>query len=347
MKPRHRYIILFFTILCSSSYANTSDSNWDVFGTLLLRSDNVAGLPGNRDDFERIKSSLRFGSRYQSNNFEFGVAIRAALASDDNRDNKRNLDNVESNGFDADELYLRWMATPSSELIVGKTWLPLNLSTLVWDPDLRPIGAFLSHTQSGGQSEFIFSANYFNVDHLYNDDSRVAALQAQWNSNPGGNGWSLIGSYLDIDAIDNYPQIGLSRSNRRATNSLLNDFRIANIQIIRSWGIDMPAELTLEWVINTAANDRDDGARVKFTLGGTQQGDWHYAYTYQRIQRDALVAAFNDDDWWFPSWMRGHRIAASYALTDTNRIQVSGFYERRDDQQEHLKRILLDFIWNF
>jgi hypothetical protein len=48
---------------------------------------------------------------------------------------------------------------------------------------------------------------------------------------------------------------------------------------------------------------------------------------YQGIEQDAIVAAFNDDDWWFATWTKGFRISTSYGVTEDIFVQVSYFDE--------------------
>ena len=67
----------------------------------------------------------------------------------------------------------------------------------------------------------------------------------------------------------------------------------------------------------------------------------------QRIQREALVAAFNDDDWWFPTRMRGTTAWFAYGINNSLRLKAAFFTERRDDQEKNNKRALFDLQYFF
>ena len=64
--------------------------------------------------------------------------------------------------------------------------------------------------------------------------------------------------------------------------------------------------------------------------------------SWQRIQRDAVPAAFNEDDWWFHSAARGVMPWVAYGLDETWSVQLSGFFERPDGRDERITRVLLD-----
>ena len=66
---------------------------------------------------------------------------------------------------------------------------------------------------------------------------------------------------------------------------------------------------------------------------------------FERIQQDAVMGAFNEDDWWFPTRMRGSRVWLAYGVTDDVRLRLSWFRERRDDLTARVDRLFLDMPW--
>ena len=61
-----------------------------------------------------------------------------------------------------------------------------------------------------------------------------------------------------------------------------------------------------------------------------------------RVQRDAVLAAFAEDDWWFHSFARGYMPWVAYGINQNWTVQASGFFERRDGVDEYTERLLLD-----
>ncbi len=102
---------------------------------------------------------------------------------------------------------------------------------------------------------------------------------------------------------------GLTRTNRRvpANGPLLGDYRLLDLQLVGRTAVgEWPLEARVDVVRNLGADDQRDGARFSLVLGSRfQPGGWEFGYSNQRIQRDAVLAAFNEDDWWFHSFTHG------------------------------------------
>ena len=79
--------------------------------------------------------------------------------------------------------------------------------------------------------------------------------------------------------------------------------------------------------------------------GPRQPGGLQFGVAIERIQRDAVLAAFNSDDWWFHSNLRGQLAWIAYGIDPTWSLRLSGFRELRDGLDgldEHTHRLRLD-----
>jgi hypothetical protein len=320
-------------------------SGWSWFGDALLRGDQVRNLTG-RDDLERVRGRLRLGIRYDTGAWQFGAAVEGTHGSDDDRDNVRNNDNEESDDLELDRLYARWQPGEDTWALLGKSAFPLTLTPMVWDQDLRPVGASASHRWAAGESGHVgVTGGYFAGDHLYGDDSRLAAAQLFWLFDEGGP-WAgdLLLSFLYFDDLDRLTEKRVTRTNRRIGNRLVSDYELADLQLgVRFGAGDLPLELRVDLVHNLGADDQNDGARASLVLGSSRlPGGWELGYAQQRIQRDAVMAAFNSDDWWIHSVVRGGMLWLGYGFSERVSGQVSAFSERRDDQTQTVHRVLVD-----
>ena len=99
-----------------------------------------------------------------------------------------------------------------------------------------------------------------------------------------------------------------------------------------------------------AAKEEGDGQALEanLTLGriGTP-GNWRFFYIFQYIEQDALIGAYNTDDWWFHTWYRGHRIGLSYTFLPSVFVQGSFMVQQRLDREQWLNRILIDLVKMF
>jgi hypothetical protein len=320
------------------------ESAWRFSGDASLRAESTSGFTA-RDDIERLRSRLRLGMVHDNGVWQLRALAKAGLGTDDNRDNLRNLDNEKSDAIGIDELAVGWRGE-QFQWQAGKTGLPLVSSPLTWDRDLRPIGASLRIDRPIGDfHRWSATAGYFAPDHLYDDDSRLSAAQLSWFINEGGIvGGELHVGYWHYDDLDRATQSGLMRSNARIGNRLVSDFRLINVQgVLRRFFDATPLELRLDLVDNLGADRDNQGVRFSMVYGSSLvPGQWEFATAFQRIGRDAVPAAFNEDDWWFHSAARGVMPWVAYGIDETWSVQLSGFFERADGRDERIKRYLLD-----
>ena len=68
---------------------------------------------------------------------------------------------------------------------------------------------------------------------------------------------------------------------------------------------------------------------------------------FQYVEQDALLGAYNTDDWWFHSWYRGHRIGLALTVLPDVFVQGSVVFQQRLDRQNYLNRILVDLVKMF
>ncbi len=321
-------------------------SGWVTHADVLLRAERTESIPGRADDLERFRFRGRFGLRREFDRLEFGATLEGAVGSDRNQDNRANNDNERSDSVNLDELYLRWRAGENTTLLAGKTVFPIALTPLVWDDDLRPIGLSASHAIPVGDfSRLNLVGGYFAGDHLYDDDSRIAALQLGWFWNEGMDfsGDAQL-AWLDFSDLQTLVDRGLGRTNRRVAGVLVSDYQLLDLQVgIQARVNDALWRARVDLVRNTGANENSDGARFSAIYGDSRQaGGLEIGFAIQRFQRDAVLAAFSSDDWWFHSFARGVMPWVAYGFNDHWRLQLSGFRETRDGIADPTDRLLLD-----
>jgi len=321
--------------------------NWGWLGDFWAGYDHVSGIPNGRDDVSRLLTRVRAGAFWNiSPTWEAVGVARATQGSDSNDDNRRNNDNERSDSIGLDQLFVRWRPGEATSVTLGKTPLPLELSPMVWDTDLRPAGVALD--QSFAVSEFDrlqLVAGYFAGQHLYGDESRIGAVELAWRWHEGApTRAAALLSYLDFDDLGELTSQGLARTNTIANGRLVNDYRLLDAQAVGhltagAW----PIEARFDYVNNLGADDANEGVRGTLVVGdSTQPHGWELGAVAQRIQRDAVMAAFNSDDWWFHSAARGQMLWVGYGLDATWSLRLAGFHERRDGLDEYTDRIKVD-----
>ena len=321
--------------------------SWGWFGDFWTGYDHVSGLPNNRDDLSRLRARLRAGVFWNiAPTWEIVGSVRVAQGSDSNDDNRRNNDNERSDSIGLDRLFVRWKPGDNTSVTLGKTPLPLDLSPMLWDADLRPAGVALDHSVALSEFDRLqFVVGYFAGQQLYGDESRIGAAEIAWRWHEGAPlRASALLSYLDFNNLEELTGEGLARTNTIVAGRLVNDYRLLDLQLVaHAQAGRWPIDARLDFVNNLGADDANEGARASVSMGDrTQPHGWEFGYTFQRIQRDAVMAAFNSDDWWFHSAVRGHLVWIGYGIDSTWNLRLAGFHERRDGLDEYTNRIRLD-----
>ena len=324
-------------------------SAWSWFGDLMLRYDRVTDIPRPVEpDIHAAFARARFGVLYDPiPALEFGAAVKLADASIANEDNRSYNLNERANDVALDQAFVRWRPNDNASLLAGKAVFPLELSPMVWDSDLRPIGVSGQFALPIGEFDRIgFTAGYFAGDLPYGDDSRIGALQAAYRWREGApTSAAVLLSYLDFSDLQQATLQGLTRTNRRIGTQLVSDYRLLDLQMVgrmHPWA-EWPLELRVDLLRNVGADNLRDGARGSIVLGDRlQPHGWEFGLAAQRIQRDAAMAAFNSDDWWFHSFAHGVMPWVGYGFNATWSLRVAGFHEQRDAAKVYTDRLLVD-----
>jgi hypothetical protein len=323
------------------------DQTWIPVGDFWTGYDHVSGIPNNRDDVSRLRARVRVGTFWNPTpTWEIGGVARFAQGTDSNDDNRRNNDNERSDDIALDQLFIRWRPGENTSVTLGKAPLPLEFSPMVWDQDFRPAGiAFDQSIPIGEFDRLQFVGGYFSGQNLYGDQSRVTAAQIalRWHEGAPLRG-SVLLSYLGFADLDELTLEGLTRTNTVVAGHLVNDYRLVDLQFVGHAEVGhWPIDARIDLLTNQGADDSNDGARASLSIGDrTKPRGWEFGYAFQRIQRDAAMAAFNSDDWWFHSAVRGHLVWIGYGIDATWSLRLAGFHELRDGLDEYTDRIRLD-----
>ena len=334
-------------ITADASVAETvTPSDWVLFGDFWSRAERTDAIPNRSDDLERLRARARVGVRRVFADVEFGAGLEAALGSDGDRGNRANNDNERSDDVNLDEFYLRWQISDEAHLLLGKTAFPIALTPLVWDDDLRPVGVSASRSFPMGDSHRLsLVGGYFAGDHLYGDQSRIAAAQIGWQFHETSNfGGDVALAYLDFSDLQTLVDQGFGRTNLRTQGRLVSDYELLDLQLGLHWRVhDWPLAVRGDWVHNLGAKANDQGGRFSAVLGDSRRArNWELGLAIQRIQRDAVLAAFNSDDWWFHSFAQGHMPWIAYGVDAHWRLRLALFDEQRDGIAHDTQRWALD-----
>lgn len=284
-------------------------------------------------------------------NLRLGVRAVFDFGTEDHEDPY--YDNFINRGANLDRYYVLWR--PGEFAIRGgKFGMPLVATEMMWDRDLQTLGGAVSWIpMSLARGALTFAGAFFYGPQHFQDTSRIGVGQVVGRfGDEAGLQVEASASYwgYDMRDIDDayFRQNTLRLEPGRPRYA--SDFHVADLLVRLRFPIGpVPMTVSLDGVRNFAA---DEGRRNAFegsvTAGalGTP-GQLRASYSYQYIQRDAMVGAYNSDDWWYHTWYEGHRVAVAWTFLPNLYLQGAFTLQRRLDTQYWVNRYLVDLVKMF
>jgi hypothetical protein len=250
-------------------------------------------------------------------------------------------DNFFSRDARLDLFYARLKAGP----IVaegGRFLMPLPLTELIWDADLRPRGGVLSLDlhQEGSLSGFAIRGIYALGSHWFEDESEFfgGSVELAIESGPRSQ-FVLAGSYLDFRDLGTLDPRIRRQNTRDPLGLLAYDYRVADVVARLTSGGQLPLSFVVDYCWNTAISENNKGLWLEVAMGELEISRARLDYTYAKIDPDATVAAFNADDFYWATGVEVHRVdlasatgrgSSLHAITSWQRFKDSPIPEERE-----------------
>jgi hypothetical protein len=328
------------------------------YGDLRWTFDRVRDRPGATSDLSTTRLAVRAGLSFAPPGDVVGLeaGLRASRGGERNAEARLAFRNELPDTVEVDLLGLRAGGSLGT-FRVGKMRSPFRLTELLWDDDLRPVGAaWVSPPWTVREIDLRVAAAGFARSRLDLEDGIVSITQIAARLRPEGtSGGETTVSYLAFGDLDELARNGLVRQNRSVAAppgyvggvQFVEKFTVVDVQVAgRGEFARTLWTATLDVARNLAAETDSDALRARAGLGGFGlPGGLEVGYVYQRIERDAVVGAYNSDDWWFHSRSCGHQIWVRVGQTPWPELRIAGFDERRDDLATRTRRTLIELRW--
>jgi len=263
----------------------------------------------------RIRARLMISAMV---NDEWDVAFRMATGETDLIDDTLIADPVSTNqtlgkfssrkDFWLDLAYFDYHPTAVEGLNVlgGKIENPFHVvgkNQLMWDGDLNPEGVALKYAKGLGESATVHvSGGGFWLNEESSDaDTSLWGVQAYLKQDLGNSDYVLAGAgwydYGNLQSLED--EFGIGFGNTLVDDEWVNDYDI--LELFAEYGTEvagLPVALFGTWVENTAATTSGDTAWLAgATVGKAKDpGSWQFGYDYRDVERDAVLAVWNDSD---------------------------------------------------
>jgi hypothetical protein len=225
------------------------------------------------------------------------------------------------------------------------------VTEMIWDRDLRPQGGAvtLQARDANGVSRFSVTGLYANGSHVFEDDNVDMLMASAQATFPGAmdSSFQLVASYIEWRNINNL-ESPIRRQNTKVDGLLVKPYRVVDAIARISQGGNLPVQLVANMCWNTAVSENGRGLWLAAVLGGIKTSRLQAEYTCASIDKDATLAAYDADDFFWETGWKGQRVDLGSQTSDRTSIHVVGEIMRFKDspdpeQRDHnVKRLRLE-----
>ena len=218
----------------------------------------------------------------------------------------------------------------------GRFFMPIAFTEMIWDRDLRPQGGAVS-LGFGESSRLSLTGLYATGSHVFEDESVMYGGALDLSIATGVQSkLQLVGAYLQWEDLDEL-STPIRRQNT-ALRLLANEYQVVDVVGRLTTGGTVPVTLVADYCWNTAVDDQNRGLWLSAILGALGTSHARLEYTYAKIDRDATVAAFNSDDFFWGTGWEGHRVDLGTGTVSSSSIHVVGQRQRFKDSPNEFIR---------
>jgi hypothetical protein len=304
---------------------------------------------------QRRRIQLRTRMEIESSSLRMIVGADINYSSDTNLEPKDIAlplrlirDNYDSRGIRLDLASLG-INVSNIRLDAGRLAMPLRVTEMIWDRDLRVQGGTASWSfvsESSGREIVRLVGAYSRGGHVFRDSEdpdgsttgngatlKAGSLDIGFGGKVRGG---ITASYLRFDKLD-FLEAKIRRQNTRVAAGIARSGNLARefgvVDLIGRLRIEttVPIEVVFNYALNHKATDQRKGVWAAAVLGSLRDGRVRGEYTYSSIDRDATVAAYAGDDFiWGTGW-DGHRVDLGVARSPNASFHVVGQLQRFKD----------------
>jgi hypothetical protein len=166
----------------------------------------------------------------------------------------------------------------------------------------------------------------------------VASLEAVFGLGEKGR-LQLIPSYVEFTNTNSLAPF-IRRQNTRVAGAIVNDYRVIDGVARFRYDGRVPLQLIADFSNNTAVDDFGAGVWLAAVLGSLQSQRLRLDYTYAKVDKDATLAAYGTDDFFWVTGWEGHRGELGIRVVDHWTAHAIGQVQRfkdspRPEERDH------------
>jgi hypothetical protein len=306
--------------------------------------DIVPPLPDGSDNEDRWRLRLLPRLELAIGKLELGIGGDFNFAGEENVTDPKPLllrDNYDAKDARVDLAYGD-LDLGAVRLQGGRFRMPIGFTEMIWDRDLRPQGGAASVVFKGlsGMETLSATVLYALGSHVFEDED-VQMYAASGNlvfATGEASKLDLTGSWVKFDRLNG--EKGLAPMIRRQNTRLAGvppplplalEYEIIDgVARLRSEG-SVHTQIVVNYCWNSKADQDNTGLWLALVLGSLKTSLGRLEYTYAKVGKDATVAAYATDDFFWATGWEGHRGDLGFKTTEQSSIHAIGQLQRFKD----------------
>jgi hypothetical protein len=278
-------------------------------------------------------------------NFKVGVGGDFYYSSDENTEvtaadgtvGKPALlrDNYDSRSARLDLAFAHLQPLKWVQLDAGRFVMPFGLTEMIWDRDLRPQGGAVRLGTSGVAELEALSvgALYSQGAHVFDDkDTRLLMFNGTARLKGSDEAhFELQASWMQWERLDSLEGM-IRRQNTRGANGIVpDDYRIVDVVGRIQLTGNLPLQIIGDMCWNTRLETKNRGVWLAAVIGSLTASRARAEYTFAQVDKDATVAAYASDDFFWGTGWTGHRGELGTRVSDRMSLHAIGQLQRFKD----------------
>ena len=188
----------------------------------------------------------------------------------------------------------------------GRFLMPLPLTEMIWDRDLRPQGGAATLTLGDAQSParlalhgiyslgshvFDDEGDYLGADELESGATEMYGGAAELALGRAGESQlHVMGAYLQFEELGKL-EPPIRRQNTRLAGLIAGKYHVFDIVGRLTRGGQVPLQLVFDYCWNTEIDENNKGLWLAAVMGATGVSRGQLEYVYAKVDKDATLAA--------------------------------------------------------
>ncbi len=361
----------------SAANKKTADNKYKQLGNFTFSGDLRARYEGffqegaNSRNRERIRLRFNINAKI-SDEFSGGFSIATGSTDEPVSTNQTLSGFFNRKNFSVDKAFIEY--TPKGakflKLQAGKFSFPWYRTSLTFDSDLNPEG-FAETLSFDLKSSVLKNITLVGFQLPVNEsssgpDSYIVGGQIQTKFQLGSKTkLSLYGAGLSIENADSIAKArGKELNSSLFTNTLVTNSsgtvlgyatKFAYLDAIMKLDIDthprFPTMIQFNFVNNMRGSRERSGYWADLMFGKTSAAkDVQFGYSFIRIEKDAVISAWNESDLRQATDVLNHRLLFTYMFHKNITGQITGWFGKKANatpDENYLSRFQVDVIYKF